>query len=30
MSTLALPAVVDPPASQLVWLVDGLPWRTVD
>lgn len=29
-ATLALSAVVDPPAAQVVWYVDGKPWRIVD
>jgi penicillin-binding protein 1C len=29
-STLALRAVVDPPVPQLVWYVDGAPYRVVD
>lgn len=30
MSTLSLEAVIDPPSSQVVWYVDGAPWRVVD
>ncbi len=29
-STLALRAMADPPAPQLVWYVDGSPYRDVD
>ncbi|MEM9557648.1 MAG: transglycosylase domain-containing protein [Acidobacteriota bacterium] len=29
-STVALRAVVDPPTPQLLWRVDGAPWRLVD
>jgi penicillin-binding protein 1C len=29
LTTLALQAVVDPPASRIVWYVDGSPYRTV-
>jgi penicillin-binding protein 1C len=29
-ATLALEATVDPPVPQVVWYVDGHPWRTVD
>jgi len=29
-ATLALAAIVDPPAAQIVWYVDGKPWRIVD
>jgi penicillin-binding protein 1C len=30
LATLALAVTVDPAASQVVWLVDGRPWRLVD
>jgi penicillin-binding protein 1C len=30
LATLALTAVVDPPVPQVVWLVDGRPWKLVD
>ena len=30
LNTLALRAVAEPPVPQLVWYVDGLPYRTVD
>ena len=30
LATLALAVTVDPPAPQVVWLVDGRPWRIVD
>jgi len=30
LATLALSVTVDPPAPQVVWLVDGRPWKIVD
>jgi len=30
LATLALAVTVDPPAPQVVWLVDGRPWKVVD
>jgi penicillin-binding protein 1C len=29
-TTIPFEAVADPPQAQLVWYVDGRPWRTVD
>jgi penicillin-binding protein 1C len=30
LATLALSVTVDPPAPQVVWVVDGRPWKIVD
>ena len=30
LSTVELQAIVDPPVEQVVWYVDGQPFRTVD